>query len=62
MSDLIEKVMDALDELKEAVEEFEEGHASNEFTEGVMAVVNFLTTGEPADVAGFMKEYGLDGQ
>lgn len=56
------QLRETLDELETAVEEYEEEHSSNEFTEGVMAVIKFLTTGEPADVAGFMKEYGLNGE
>ena len=50
-----------LDELEEAIEGYEEENSSNEFTEGAVAVIKFLTTGDPADVPGFMKEYGLTG-
>jgi hypothetical protein len=56
-----EEVRQVMQELEDAIEEYETQHGNNEFTEGVMAVVRFLTTGEIANVDEFMKEYGLKG-
>lgn len=61
MEDTMQKVAEVLAELEDTIDQYEDMNGSNEFTEGVLAVINLLTGDEDGigvtDVESFVKHY-----
>ncbi len=50
-------VAEELAEMENAIKEWEEENGNNEFTDGVLAVIKYLTQADPEDAPAFIEEY-----